>query len=215
MATDINAYSDILNRYAGCMEQIKLRMNSILSIINKKVSTGYKYTDTEFVCLQFRKILELIALANLVSNKEQYAIMNKNFANHYHAKHILRDIEKINPNFYPIPTKQIVDEKTKKVKETINIEEGYLTKDEFVEIYDECSQLMHAENPFAEPKNLELLRSKFHSWYNKILILLNHHQLQLIDINLQIWVIMNSKDSGRVTTNLFKMTSKFDDLEKD
>jgi len=214
MATNVNSYTDILNKYTACMEQIKLRMESILFILKKERSTGYKYTDTEFICLQFRKILELIALANLVSNKEQYAIMNKNFANHYHAKHILRDIEKVNPNYYPIPTRQIIDKKTKKVKETVNIEEGYLTKEEFVTIYDECSELMHAENPFASPKQLDILSSKFQSWYNKILILLNHHQLQLVDLNLQIWVIMNT-DNGRVSTNLFERLGKVEDSEQD
>ena len=215
MPIDVNAYSDIQKKYAACMEQVKLRMSSILSILNEEKSTGYNYTDTEFVCLQFRKVLELIALANLVSNKDQYAIMYNNFANHYHAKHILKDIEKINPNFYPIPTRQIVDEKTKRVKETINIKQGFLTKDEFVIIHGNCSELMHAENPFAVPKELGILRSKFQNWYNQILILLNHHQLQLVDTNLQIWVIMNSDDSGRIAKYLFKKNGIVEDVKED
>ena len=58
MPIDVNAYSDIQKKYAACMEQVKLRMSSILSILNEEKSTGYNYTDTEFVCLQFRKVFE-------------------------------------------------------------------------------------------------------------------------------------------------------------
>jgi len=198
-------YNEVLGRYTKCMEEIKLRTSSITFILNRQRSTGYKYTDAEFICLQFRKILELIALGNLVSNKDEYAKKHSNFANHYHAKHILKDIETLNPNFYPIPTVQILEPKTKKVIETRNVESGFLTKEEFAVVYDECSQLMHAENPFAPPKNIENLCVKFDDWLAKIICLLNHHQLQLIDTKLQIWVLMNAKDSGNVQATLFEM----------
>lgn len=195
------------------MEQIKLRQESIGFILSKQKTTGYNYTDTEFICLQIRKILELIALANLVSNKKEYAEKHANFVNHYHAKHILRDIEKINPNFYPIPTRQIIDEKTKKFVEVKKIETGFLTKDEFIEIYDECSGLMHAENPFAAPKDLDAINSKFPIWLDKIIVLLNHHNLQLVDTDLMIWVLMHSIKDGRVQASLFKKLGDADQIK--
>lgn len=208
-----NDYSEALGRYKKCMEEIKLRTSSITFILNKEKSTGYMYTDTEFVCMQFRKILELIALANLVSNKEEYAKKHTNFANHYHAKHILRDIELLNPNFYPIPTRQIINPITNKVIETKNVESGFLTKDEFADVYDECSQLMHAENPFAPPKNIKIICDKLDEWLAKIICLLNHHQLQLVDTKLQIWVLMNAKDSGNVHVTLFEMVGTVDEMK--
>ncbi len=211
--TNKKDYTDILNKYVACMEQVKLRQTTISFVLTKQRSTGYKYTDTEFVCLQFRKILELIALANLVSNKEEYARKHTNFANHYHSKHILRDIEKLNPEFYPIPTKQIVDEKTGKVLEVKKIEGGFLTKDEFVSIYDECSELMHAENPFATQKDIEKLYSKFESWLNKIVKLLNHHQLQLIDNEMQIWVLMQAKKDGKVHASLLQRMGTVEEMK--
>lgn len=202
--TSEKEYTITMNRYAACMEQVKLRQTAISSILQKQRTTGYTYTDTEFICLQFRKILELIALANLVSNKDAYASSHANFANHYHAKHILRDIEKINPEFYPIPSRQIIDEKTKKVVEVKKIESGFLTKKEFISVYDECSELMHAENPFAEEKGIDKLYAKFEPWLNKIITLLNHHQIQLAETEFQIWVLMNASTDGKVHATIFQ-----------
>ena len=203
-------YNSILDKYCGCMKEIKLRIVSIRSFILDQKTTGYKYTDTEFVCLQFRKILELIALANLVSNSDKYTKQYSNFVNHYHAKHILRDIEKINPLFYPVPIRQVFDMELEKkgIKGSIvEIKEGYLTLDEFSQIYDECSDFMHAENPFADKKKLDNIRNKFHIWLDKILTLLNHHRVQLIDINYQIWVILETTE-GNVQAALFENVVK-------
>lgn len=114
-------YKDELSKYANCMEEIKLRTFSIKLIMEKEKTTGFLYTDIEFICLQFRKILELISLANLSANKEQYAKQYIKFKTHWNAKKILEDIKKINPNFYPKPTEQIIDQKTGKVKEIKDI----------------------------------------------------------------------------------------------
>ena len=59
--------------------------------------------EVETICLQFRKILEKIMLMSLVANKEAYAEQNAKFAKHYHAERIMRDLERINPDFYPVP----------------------------------------------------------------------------------------------------------------
>lgn len=206
-------YAPILNKYISCMEEIKRRINSIILILSEQRNTGYKHTNAEFICLQFRKILELIALANLVSNKDEYANRHKNFENHYHAKHILRDIEKLNPNFYPCPTQPILEKETNRV---INhsLKHGFLTKDEFLEIYNECSELMHAENPFATPKNIIKLDSKFKGWLDKITKLLNHHQIQLIDLNLQIWVSMEPVRDSKARTTLCEFMGTAEELEE-
>jgi hypothetical protein len=199
---------EILDKYVQCMEEIKLRTNLITSILKKQMTTGHKYPDTEFICLQFRKILELVALANLLSNNDEYQKKHANFANHYQAKHILRDIEKINPNFYPKPTYQIIDKITGKVIEVKDIKEGFLTKDEFSIVYDECSELMHAENPFSTPKEVDKLYLKFNIWLGRIIKLLNHHIVQLIDIKKQIWCLMKSDKEGKVGAWLFEKVDR-------
>ncbi|QDK77769.1 hypothetical protein EXU85_03830 [Spirosoma sp. KCTC 42546] len=197
-------YLPAMNLYVSCMEEIKLRQNTIIDILYKNKTTGFVKTDEEFICLQFRKILELIALANLVSNKDEYAKKYSNFANHYHAKHILRDLEKINPDFYPNPVKQLIDESTGLVREIVNIKEGYLTKDEFINIYDFCSGQMHADNPFNPSTESELYLGRFKSWNTLIIKLLNHHIIRLLDTGIFLAVLMNSKSDGKAHAYLFR-----------
>ena len=48
--------------YCSCMEEIKARINLLVTFFNQGGSTGSEVTDIEFGCLQFRKTLELIAL---------------------------------------------------------------------------------------------------------------------------------------------------------
>lgn len=184
-------------KYISCMEEIKLRQLSIQDIINKTRTTTFEMTNIEFICLQFRKILELIAMASLVTNKDQYKTAYKKFYEHWNAKRILISIEKINPNFYPVPTRQIVE--NGKVVQTVPISTGYLTKKDFVQIYNECSQLIHSKNPYEKKKtDLEQLTKKFIEWDKKIIKLLNHHQVQLINKKSQLWVLMNEETDGKV-----------------
>ena len=55
--------------YVGCMEEIKKRQLAIDNNLDGVRSTSFKYTNVEFVALQFRKIFELIVLASLASNR--------------------------------------------------------------------------------------------------------------------------------------------------
>lgn len=207
MDSDKIDFSEMLQKYANCLEEIKCRLQVAYWIVHGEKSTGYLRTNVETVYLQFRKILELLALGSLVSNKYDYAKYYSNFMNHYHAKHIFRDLEKINPDFYPKPGKQIKDEKGEVIR-LDNIETGYLTKDEFIDIYDESSSLLHAENPFATPKTFDNYTEKFTEWNNKIIVLLSHHQLQLLDRKTMIWAILKTKPNGNASVHLIKAVSE-------
>ena len=100
-------YKIELNLYQDCLYEIKRRIDVAADHINKVTTEKYLIVEVETVCLQFRKILEKIALMSLVANKELYAAQNQKFARHYHAERIMRDLERINPDFYPVPIKRI------------------------------------------------------------------------------------------------------------
>ncbi len=86
-------------------------------------------------------------------------------------------LEKANPNFYPVPTKQ--NKVAEGMYDTPRLESGYLTKKEFVRAYDQCSDLLHAKNPFSErSSNLETFLSETApKCMDKIITLLNHHHV--------------------------------------
>jgi hypothetical protein len=52
----------------------------------------YKATTIESVYLQFRKILELIALGSLVANKNEFSKVYNDFAKCWNAQYLLKDL---------------------------------------------------------------------------------------------------------------------------
>lgn len=193
-----------LNKYAECMEEIKLRTESIRSLCRGTTPPMEKKIAAECICLQIRKILELIALASLVANKEVYAEKHVNFRKAWRAKEILANIEKFNIGFYPQPSAQILDKGTQRPIKLVRIEKGYLTRSDFEAIYDRCSDIIHAENPFKNRKNIDDFIEIIPKWIEKIIKLLNHHTIQLPNNKFQFWVIMQGKTDGKVHVTLFE-----------
>lgn len=185
-------------KYAACMEEIKKRITVVDVFLNGSRSALYLKTTVESIYLQFRKILELIAMASMSTSPEYMARYDR-FRRHYNGKRILQDLEKVNPDFYPRPTRQVVDLDSGKVVKVVDVESGFLTKDQYVELYDTCGDLLHAENPYAEgEQDMESRLREAPEWKNRIVTLLNHHQVQLADSAKQIWVLMHAKSDGNV-----------------
>jgi hypothetical protein len=194
-----------MDRYCKCMEEIKLRVEAVNAILQKRCKTLCIATNIEFMCLQIRGILELIALASLVTDEKEYKTRSKELAsNPWNAKVILREIERVNPNFYPVPGKQIKDPKTNKVKEVIDVSEGYLSREEFPSVYNKCSDVIHSHPFYAGGFDYLTLENDIPIWIRKIRTLLNHHQIQLLNEKEQLWIIMKADSDGKVHTALME-----------
>ena len=92
--TDIHSYCDHI-------PQARLRLDVIQSVIDGKATTGLGACNAEFIFLQFRKVLELIAFASLAANKEFLFRRSQKFSQHWKAKSMLEELAKVNPQFYP------------------------------------------------------------------------------------------------------------------
>lgn len=189
--------------YANCMDEIKRRTRAVFAVLHGSYTTPYPTTNVEFMCLQIRKILELIALASLASHKEEFAKQHQKFAEMWRAKKILEDLEKLNAGFYPVPTEQVYDS-SGKVIEVRPFSKPYLAKSDFIEVYQACSGLLHAENPYGPLKNLSQVEAAIPDWMEKIKNLLSHHQVQLLSSKHQLWVVMNAKTDGQVYVYIFE-----------
>ena len=88
-------------KYCTLMEEIKKRTQVIDIFLSGSSHALYKATTIESVCLQLRKILELIALGSLVANKEMFSNVSTQFAKCWNAELIFKDIERFNSEFYP------------------------------------------------------------------------------------------------------------------
>jgi hypothetical protein len=198
-----------IEKYRNNLLEIKRRIEVIDEHILGIRSTRYLITEVEFLCLQFRKILELIALSSLVANRAEYIKQHEKFAKHCNARLIFQDLERINPGYYPVPTNQVVKEKNgEKYFDLQQVLDGYLTKEEFIKIYNNCGRMMHAENPYGQKKDIIALRKLFPIWRDKIVKLLNHHNITLVDNDTMIIGLMHGSEDGQQHVFEFKLIKK-------
>ncbi len=188
----------LVEKYLSCMEEIKKRTSVVTGFVRGEINSIYLVTTAESAALQIRKILELIALSSLVANHEQYSKQRTNFRKDWNAKRILGALEKVNPKFYPVPTRQVPISEGR--YDTPNVESGFLTKEDFIELYDQCSAILHSTNPFSEQDfdAPTFLSKTLPEWMDKVIVLLNHHHVFPVDENRMYIVLMQAKSDGKV-----------------
>ena len=195
-----------LQRYCECMDLLKLRIDIVAQIASGRKTTGFLVPDQELCCLQLRKSLELIAFAGISANLHKYAELRPEFSRDWNGKRILSTIEKINPEFYPIPIKTFQDDKGQLRFE--DIKDGFLRKEDFSELYDWCGQLLHSFNPFGKNMQWKDVRQRLIIEQTRIVMLLNQHRCVLSDSDEEIWVNMNDQGhNGKATAYIFKKIS--------
>jgi hypothetical protein len=62
---------------------------------------------------------------------------------------MLADIEKINPNFYPVPLE--AGTSGHEAALVSRRADSYLTRKDFERLYDVCGDVLHMRNPFQKP----------------------------------------------------------------
>jgi hypothetical protein len=199
------------DKYLDCLVQIKTRTEIIrqeLALIAASKEQDYLEIKVEFLCLQLRKILELIALSSLVANKEEYAKQREKFSKDWNANLIFKDLERINPNFYPVPTNQTPSRIEGVIFDLQPISEEYLTQKDFIEIFNKCGGVLHSTNPYSEKKDFTEILKDFSTWLNKIVKLLNHHNIVLADGETMIIGLMHGSKDGKPQVTEFKRVLK-------
>lgn len=189
------------NLYLRNLQEIKWRTEALDDIYLKKKSTRFFVTNVEFCVLQIRKILELIALSALVSDVDVYREKLDNIEKMWNARLILREIEKIHPNFYPQPV--YIDPNNK--YNIIDIKEDYLTKDLFIKIYEKCGKILHQAPSFLNAKDIEFeykqVWNNISEWRRLIIRLLNTHIVKLYNSDL-FYFIMADRETGMPHGNI-------------
>ena len=187
--------------YARCMKKVKQRIGIIRWLLrDDPLGKGKSMLSTELLFVQFRKALELIAFSSLTANKEEYARKFPDFRNDAKAKAMLKDIEAINPNFYPVPLTQI----------TIEDEIGPLRGEDLrVSHPNRVRHLLrhrkrappHAK-PDSEKDPLTRLPYSETAYADRIQALVELHYIQLVDDD-TFWLVQ-VPGSGEVTVRASK-----------
>lgn len=179
MASDIEIY-------VGYIAEVRAKRDVIQDFIDGRATTGVEAYNDEFVFLQLRKTLELIAFASLTANKDVYSAVYEKFAEHWRVKAMLDYLEKVNPDFYPDPHDP-PQETAPGVKHFPKPSDNYMTKCDFVILYNAASHFLHARNPFtAKPSQIDILYP-VQEWVVRIRRLLLWHVMHLV--NGDKWVV--------------------------
>lgn len=145
--------------YLNQMEELKVRLDVAGETLEAAYRDGAAISHHDLIALQLRKILELIAFASLSAHREPYIAAYADYAKHWNVKRLLRNLEAINPDFYPKPLQVRKDESG-----TISFDyvaSGYLTRDDFVELYQQTSAVLHVPDPFATAAELRTMHDEW------------------------------------------------------
>jgi hypothetical protein len=169
-----------LEKYASLMTEVKLRVEHIDRLMSGADNLPLP-PRFECAALQFRKILELIAFGSLVANEKIYASTYKDFSKEWNAKKLLAKLGNLNPNFYPVPVKQVKTDMPGILLKHEKITQAYLSKAEFIVAYQKCSEFIHTKNPYSinSPLNFQDCAKVFADWKSRIVTLLTIHELHL------------------------------------
>ena len=183
--------------YCNYMEEVKQRITLIERLLKQGSLLGDEIHDYEVFSLNLRKILELIAFSSLTANKAAYSAQYEKFHKHRCGSSFMAGLEKSNPNFYPLPV-SVVTLPSTNIKTLEPLTSGFLTKKEWVKLYDLCSLVLHVWNPYSSRhKEINFVHS-VSEWLRKIRNLLDVHYIQPVDQGRVYLVVMNDEHDGKV-----------------
>jgi len=165
--------------YISNMENVKRRLSYAENQIALFNETN-NYLLLENAILHTRKALECIAYASISPNKKAYSKFRSeaktpaDFRKDYHGGKILKQLSKINKDFYPLP---LLEPKSTGVGSWHydRVNSGYLTKSQFIKLYDRLGKFLHADNPWDNDKGYLNLSKDLPDYFKKIRLLLQVH----------------------------------------
>ncbi len=185
-----------VQRYTRVMETIKGRKEHVDWIMDSAESMGrVSAFMIESICLQLRMMIEDIAIACVIANAEEMPELVRSLRGEYRPSLILKGLEKINPECYPVPIVENIDGSHGSLRDTHERPEGnWLTRDEAVEEYGRLSGVIHRNLKMYDgnPADyLELYRKCGYLEY-KIRNLLSHHHITVLEEDTMYRVLMSS-----------------------
>ena len=189
--------------YLKSMYEFRERTVAVGSMCNNiyMVKKGCNVFDVEYICLQIRKLLELIVMSSLIMNKEAFEKAEKSFKTMWNAKLILKDIKRTHPHFFPMSINGTLNKNENGSWVMDEIDHEPLTEESFCKIYDKCGAALHIPNPFSENENLyHELGEKIPIWLDKIYLTMENHMVFLYGTDLAYAIQFNGLDLDKNIT---------------
>jgi hypothetical protein len=192
-----------LRKYFGCMEAIKARLAILDALGSGQKPLSHIEFDREIVAIQFRKTLELLAFASMVANRAEYERAYADFASHWNPKDLFSQLELVNADFYPQAFK-VGSIDPNGVKHLVPLKGGFLTKPQFITLYDRCGGILHSRNPYSEKQTSWFKEPDIQKWVKHIRTLLRFHRARMYGHSGGWLVTMNFSVVGDTTAHPFE-----------
>jgi len=194
--------------YCELMAEIKERISIIRQFAvedaNPKHGLTYAYAH-EFCYLELRPICELIALASLVAHGDIPATKHPKLRKSYKPDVILDEMLRLNPEFYPRGSVQVLDDKGR--LRGWRPAHDPLTQEQLKTLWNECGGYLHR----GSIKDLENDKPpdfwRVAQWHNKIMRLLNVHMICLVDKKSAFHVVLWDGRDNVVMTPMDRIVS--------
>ncbi|MGC2456650.1 MAG: hypothetical protein WA435_01465 [Gallionellaceae bacterium] len=191
------------------MREVKFRLRHaerMLKRLPERDSFENRVLVSEAVALQFRKAIELIALASIAANETEYARVREEFHRDWNARLIFRDLERLNARFYPTPIAGLSDPIYEGGSSVIEEHDfGFLARDDAISLYERCAGIVHAENPFGGKTNYDEVLSSFKTMIPLFKVLLGNFWVYLVPADKAFCVWMYFDQEKDVDIALFKI----------
>jgi hypothetical protein len=185
--------SDALYRVQ--MDDISVRFEAIRRILgSRKPGNVRTELDNEFLWLQLRMIVELVAFGGITADQDRYAALradvlkNPDYTRDGKVNKILPELAKISPHFLPIA---LNDRGSRDTKGVMHLEGGSAVPEltRLVEIHERAGMYMHIDNPFSPTKRSETVerlknsRETFLADYEYLWGILRSHAKVCLEFN--------------------------------
>jgi hypothetical protein len=163
--------------YKELMEEVKARSESINTLTNDQRGIP-SLMVREYCYLQLRMLCELVALGCLVAHGDILARSSKSLRLAYAPAEIIRHLEVLHPDFYPVP---VVPRQTVQGFHLGDYDDRpFLTKNDCVALWGKCGNVLHRGSlkKLIGPKSPVQRNFKgVEGWAQKVLNLLSAHRI--------------------------------------
>lgn len=185
---------DDATHYAQCMSRIRNRLNVIDDVLAGRLDLSrFEDVQAEVIFVQFRKSLEELAFATLSANRDIYSAVHTKFSVYWRAKDLLTDLEEMNKDFYPVPVERVGEMLFHPISS------GYLTRDDFVRLYQFSSEVMHSRNPYKQGDPTISIGFPVQEWLARFRLLIGRHIARLANGDL---IFAQVPNQGHVRVSL-------------
>lgn len=181
------------------MEEVKLRMRVIVRLTDPAAPVLPSQIVRETCYLQLRMVCELIALGCLVVHEDIPATKSPKIVKRWEADFIIKKLEELHPNFYPMPVRR---EQTPTGFHMIGTDPSKaLTKEDLVRLYTHCGSVLHKgsiKKLLSAKSPIETKYEDIRQWREKIGRLLNEHYIFNLSGLTGFICLMANPDDGNV-----------------